>query len=150
MQTRPAIDGDLLDLFHWRNDPQTRLMSFDTEAVRLQDHESWFRASLANPDRLIVIGLDGERKIGMVRYDCRDGVAMAAINLNPAFRGQGLSARLLAESEAHLPSSWRIESLEAAVKATNLPSLRAFEKAGYQIRRKTEFAGAQIWICRKI
>ncbi len=149
LQARYAQEDDLQDLFDWRNDSQARLMSFNSEAVAFSDHEAWFKQTLSNPDRVIVIGLDGEHKLGMVRYDRRSRVAVVGINLNPLFRGRGLAAPLLAESETAIPRSWRIESLEAKVKVTNLASLKAFESAGYRCSGGTEVAGAQTRVYRK-
>ena len=149
MQTRQAVEADLQDLFVWRNNPQTRQMSFDAACIALPDHEVWFKQSLSNPERVIVIGLQGGRKIGMVRYDREGRTAVVGINLNPAFRGRGLAARLLVSSEALIPAAWQVEALEAKIKAANPLSLRAFERAGYRRSRDTEVAEAEICVCRK-
>lgn len=131
MQTRLATNNDLLDLFRWRNDAQTREMSFSQELLTMAEHEAWFRRSLANEDRVIVIGIEEGRKVGMVRYDRQEQKALVSINLNPDFRGRRLSHRLLSASEALIPADWGIDILDAEVRKENIASMKAFENAGY-------------------
>lgn len=147
LQTRLATEADMQDLLDWRNDPQTRRMSFDGEPVASSDHEAWFRRSLSSRYRVIVIGIHRGQKVGMVRFDREARIAVVGISLNPAFRGRGLAARLLTESEPLIPASWRIEALKAAIKVANLPSLKAFERAGYRSGGdKAEVAGVLAYI----
>jgi UDP-2,4-diacetamido-2,4,6-trideoxy-beta-L-altropyranose hydrolase len=92
---RPATAADALAVLAWRNDPHTRAMSRDQDEVDTAAHVAWFAAALADPRRTLLIGeADGEA-IGMVRLDHGDEPEVS-INLNPAHRGRGLSAPLLA------------------------------------------------------
>jgi UDP-2,4-diacetamido-2,4,6-trideoxy-beta-L-altropyranose hydrolase len=130
MTMRRAEEGDCRDLLEWRNDPLSRAMSLDRGAVSFDDHRTWFERSLRDPARVILIGERDGAKIGMVRYD-PDGAGDAAVsvNLNPAWRGRGLAAALLAQSEQELPGG--VKRLTALVRRENIPSLRLFESAGY-------------------
>ena len=80
---------------------------------------------------VLVIGEDsGGAAIGMVRFDLSGGRAEVSINLAPAARGKSLSAALLRAAEPWVTG--RAEVLIAAIKPTNQPSIRAFERAGYR------------------
>ena len=91
---RPARPADALDVLAWRNDPLTRAMSRDQEVVAEAAHLAWFTRALADPARTLLIGEAMGGKVGMVRID-RGAETELSINLNPAFRGQGLSRPLL-------------------------------------------------------
>jgi len=144
LRARRAGPGDSATLHAWRNDPVTRAMSRSTAEVPRGDHERWYAAALADPDRrlLVVDGEDGP--VGMVRLD-RDepGVWEVSINLAPAARGRGLAGAVLAagtEQVLHdpaLPEPVRV--VVAHVRRDNAPSVRLFERAGY--RRAGEHDG---------
>ena len=53
--TRKANKRDSRDIFDWRNDELTRQMSHTTDLVEWEKHSTWFAASLANPQRLLVM-----------------------------------------------------------------------------------------------
>ena len=61
---------DSSDIFTWRNDKETRKLSFNTEEINIKDHEIWFKESLANPYRNIFIIIDAQfNKLGQIRFD---------------------------------------------------------------------------------
>lgn len=125
---RPAREADALDVLAWRNDPVTRAMARNQEAVDEASHLAWFAGALADPRRTCLIGELGGEKIGMVRFDRGDETEVS-INLNPAHRGRGLSQPLLAAALALEPGEvW------AEIRPENAASLRLFERAGFQFR----------------
>ncbi|MBL8771318.1 MAG: GNAT family N-acetyltransferase [Phenylobacterium sp.] len=126
MRLRRATEADCVDLWRWRNDPVTRAMSRTSDEVDLAAHTAWFRGALLNPSITLLIGETDDGKVGMVRFDHRDETEVS-INLNPAFRGQGLSMALLGQA---------LESVAGAVfaeiKDENAASRRLFERAGFR------------------
>ena len=125
---RPAVEGDALDVLAWRNDPVTRAMARNREAVDEASHLAWFAGALADSRRTFLIGeVEGE-KIGMVRFDRGDETEVS-INLNPAHRGRGLSYPLLMAALACVDGDvW------AEIRPENAASLRLFERAGFVFR----------------
>jgi len=126
MRLRPATENDLLDLWRWRNDPVTRAMSRTSDEVPLEAHSAWFRAALGNPAITLLIGETAEGKVGMARFD-HGPETEVSINLNPAFRGRGLSHVLLG---AALVRTGGV--VFAEIKDENLASRRIFERAGFR------------------
>lgn len=126
MRLRPADEDDCLDVWRWRNDPQTRAMSRTPDEVELAAHTAWFRGALRNPQMTLLIGETDAGKIGMVRFD-RGAETEVSINLNPDFRGQGLSHALLGAALATTGGA-----LVAEIKDENLASRRLFERAGFR------------------
>lgn len=132
IEVRPAELGDSQELFDWRNDPITRANSFTTDVLDFKEHESWFSRSLARDDRLILIGLRQETKVGMCRFDSSSVGAQTevSINLDPKLRGQGLAAPLLIASMIFFRGI-STNAVVARVKNANCASRRAFERAGF-------------------
>jgi RimJ/RimL family protein N-acetyltransferase len=129
---RRAGEGDALDVLSWRNDPMTRAMARNQEAVDEASHLAWFAAALADPRRTFLIGEAEGEKIGMVRFD-RDGETEVSINLNPAHRGRGLSYPLLMAALALVSGDvW------AEIRPENAASLRLFERAGFRFKTMHE------------
>ena len=126
MKLRKATPGDSLDLWRWRNDPVTRAMSRNSEAVELAGHEAWFRRALEGSATSLFIGETEEGPVGMVRFD-HGAETEVSINLNPAFRGRGLSHALLAAGLAEVGGV-----VFAEIKDENAASRRLFEQAGFR------------------
>jgi L-amino acid N-acyltransferase YncA len=125
---RKATPEDASDVLAWRNDPLTRAMSRNTEPVEAADHARWFRGALADDACTLLIGEQGGRKIGMVRF-ARGAETEISINLSSAARGRGLARELLA-----LALAQERGAVLAVIKPENLPSLRLFEGAGFVLR----------------
>ena len=87
---RTPSSKDSKDIFNWRNDPLTRLMSFQKEMVDWESHVIWYRNTLSNPNRVWFIGEKQFNKIGIVRFDLnfQSSMANVNINLNPIWRGK--------------------------------------------------------------
>jgi len=129
---RPAELADSEDLLRWRNDPVTRAHSFHTEAISAEEHERWFSQTLERRDRLLLIGMLGAEKIGVLRFDLAADSAEISINLAPQARGRGLGTALIIAGSSHLLEQHPIiATIYAKIKPDNLASIRAFEKAGY-------------------
>jgi RimJ/RimL family protein N-acetyltransferase len=125
MKLRHAVKQDLADILAWRNDAVTRAMSRSPEPVDAAGHNAWFTAALSDPARVLLIGeLDGG-KVGMVRID-RGHETEVSINLNPAFRGRGLSLDLLNAALAT-----ETGPILAVIRPNNAASIRLFEWAGF-------------------
>ena len=50
MEIRDINHNDLQDLFVWRNNYESRKMSFETKKITLEEHQKWFRESIKNPN----------------------------------------------------------------------------------------------------
>jgi RimJ/RimL family protein N-acetyltransferase len=129
---RPAGISDARLLWEWRNDPVVRANSFQSEPVAWKTHLAWLTRKLASPNCRLWIAECGGLPVGQVRYD-RDG-ALAEVSLSVAapFRGRGLGAALLACSAPCAGRDLQVRRLVAFIKPGNLPSIRAFERAGFR------------------
>lgn len=121
------------DLFVWRNDPATRAASFFSEEISLKTHNEWFEKSLNNSSRVILIALDEEcKKLGMVRFDAEGDCAEISVNLHPEHRGKGLGTLILRKASDLYLDNFPHLRITAKIKKSNIPSFKAFTKAGYK------------------
>lgn len=142
LKVRPAELNDSHDIFQWRNDEDTRRMSFDQSVISFASHQLWFANTLANPNKKLIVAESNDQKVGVVRFDCLEpGYALVSINLNPLCRGKGLSAAVLVESEALLFQG--IHQLIAEIKPENASSKKTFARAGYTFKQIK--GGAEIY-----
>jgi L-amino acid N-acyltransferase YncA len=133
IKIRDADNSDLLDLFTWRNDPISCLMSTNTN-VTLEEHKAWLEKSFKNPLRIIYIGVMENEKIGVCRFDIDilRTKTEVSINLNPDMRRKNLSYNLLSESIKRYKKNTQIK-LTAKIKKENNASLKIFQKCGFAI-----------------
>lgn len=129
--TRPE-DSSLVWL--WANDPEARRVSFQTAPIPWQDHLQWFSRKLADPDCVYFIVENQYRHpLGQIRFDLTGQEATVSVSLDPAFRGIGLGARLIVLGCQKFSEIMGGLGFRAMIKKCNAVSIRAFQKAGFQI-----------------
>jgi RimJ/RimL family protein N-acetyltransferase len=131
-ELRPADTGDAFLLWRWANDAVTRAQSFQSEAIPWDDHRRWLARRLSSEACRIYI-LDWRTiPVGVVRYD-RVGAAMARISfaVDRDFRGKGFGLKLLEMSRPLASRDLAVESFEAETLPENVPSRKAFRRAGF-------------------
>ena len=120
-----------MDIFHWRNEPSTRAASRQDQPIREADHLAWFSRALEDPERLILIGMQGETKTGMVRFDHQGTTCEISILIPEALRGQALAKPLLEAALKKARTFYGTTSLLAVIKRSNPVSIRLFESFGF-------------------
>jgi RimJ/RimL family protein N-acetyltransferase len=140
--------ADLQDsgfLWRWRNDPETRRYSLNSEQITWHQHRRWFAEQLMSPAAAIYIlenPLAGP--IAQARYTKRDATtAEVHVTVSPAARGQGAGTRILRESATDAMRSLTVVQVVATITLDNERSLRAFKNSGYVGGRQREVAGRQ-------
>ena len=123
---------DCNDILEWRNDKVTREMSLDVGLVVSSSHKFWFEKKMEDKQCVLAIGLEGDEKVGVVRYDVDVDKIGVSINLNPKMRGKGLAEKFLEETEKFIPKGWHPLVLVAEIKEGNSASVKIFERVGYR------------------
>jgi RimJ/RimL family protein N-acetyltransferase len=132
MKIRNADFSDSLDILYWRNDPVTLSMSINASPVKLDHHNSWLKMAIKDPLKTLYIGELPPIKVGICRFDLdpQTNSSIVSINLNPAMRGMGVSFELLNRSVVLYQKS-NAAVLKAAIKSSNIKSIKIFEKCGF-------------------
>lgn len=129
---RLAVADDSVALFEWRNHPRIRQVSRSTALIAFDDHQRWLQATLVNPNRVLLIGMQDQLPIGVVRFDINETDAEVSIYLVPEIQKTGLGTQLLHSAELWLTQHRpEIEHIVAVVLGNNQPSHRLFAGSGY-------------------
>jgi UDP-2,4-diacetamido-2,4,6-trideoxy-beta-L-altropyranose hydrolase len=129
---RPAAADDAVAIYAWRNDPETRAASFNSEPIEWQDHLAWFDLALRDPrTRIFVAALSGE-PVGTARLERRGELATISVMVAPAARSRGLASPIIRATVA-FASELGARDVEAYIRPANAASLRAFEAAGFVV-----------------
>ncbi len=133
IRMRRAKAADCDDVWAWRNAESTRQFSLNSAPLNLESHRLWFDAVLRDRDRDLLIAEDGSGPIGVGRFDVASHGASISVYLVPARRGQGLGSSLITAA-VHWIREYRptVHRILAEILPRNLPSIRAFERAGFR------------------
>ena len=133
IEVRDATTADAPLLRAWRNDPETRRASHNPAAVGEAEHTAWPAASLASPDRLLLVAQSGDEPVGVVRADRDPGADTWELSwtVAPAARGRGVAKAMVRLLADRLPGPLRAE-----VRAGNTASIRVAEHAGLTLDRE--------------
>lgn len=132
LSLRPVemADADLLLL--WRNDPETRQASHNSDEVMLESHLTWLEASLGFPEqrRLWIAEIDGVA-VGTCRADRAENVWELSWTVAPDARGKGVAHQMLSKLVHYFD-----EPLAAQVKVGNIASIKVAERAGFALDKQ--------------
>lgn len=133
---RRAATGDAAAVWEWRHAAgAARFYRSGTESP-YPEHERWFEAALADPDRLMLIAELRGAPVAHLRFDpVADGTAAVSISMAPAARGQGLSRTCL-EAGIARAGAHGFGRIAAEVHADNAASVRLFEGSGFRFRQR--------------
>ncbi|MDO8343828.1 MAG: UDP-2,4-diacetamido-2,4,6-trideoxy-beta-L-altropyranose hydrolase, partial [Cellvibrio sp.] len=134
IEIRTARPDDSEKMFQWRNHPSIRKVSRNADMIDWQDHQRWFTAVLADPEKMLLIGQRPDSPVGVVRFDKQGDAAEVSIYLVPDAVSSGSGRSLLQSAEQWLALNHpEISKIRAHVLRTNERSQRLFSGAGYQI-----------------
>lgn len=139
LSVRVANLSDSKEIFAWRNDEATRLMSHVDNIVDWEEHRNWFNSTLKSQSRFLLICHieETKQKIAAVRFDLNKNIAVISINLCPLIRSKGWAKPCLKEAINHFTSNFSsISIIEAEIKSMNLASIKAFESVGFTLDRE--------------
>lgn len=96
-----------------------------------RDSYASMSSEFARAETCILGMYDGDRLIGAIigTSDGRRGW-MNRLAIDPDYRGKGLAARLIKDAENFL-SGFGVKVMAVLIEDENLPSISAFQKAGY-------------------
>ncbi|MEM7457514.1 MAG: UDP-2,4-diacetamido-2,4,6-trideoxy-beta-L-altropyranose hydrolase, partial [Planctomycetota bacterium] len=133
---RPATIEDASMILDWRNEPETRAVSFHREAIDLECHTRWMKGKLADPDCRIWIVVDkSNQPVGQVRIEKSEqqgpglqGTGMISVSIRHEFRGRGLGPLLIRKAALRGVEELSITRVVAQIKPFNSASKHAFAK----------------------
>jgi UDP-2,4-diacetamido-2,4,6-trideoxy-beta-L-altropyranose hydrolase len=145
LKLREATENDIDYLFEWANDSITRENSYDQKKINYTSHINWVHNKLNSSDCMFLIFEDASKhKIGFVRFDKSEQESwVISINIAPPERGKGYSVELLRRAVSYFTSIRGEEIIKAYIKKVNTASIRAFERAGFELQKELNIKGEE-------
>jgi len=137
MKIRDAVEADLPAIIDIYNAAvATRLSTAQLEPVTVESRRNWLSEHSSDRHPLWVAEVDGH-VIGWLSFKsflprcAYRGTIELSVYVDEKFRRRGIARRLLEEAIAHA-SSLRINAMVGLIFAHNEPSLRLFERLGFE------------------
>ena len=129
---RRATWRDCWRLWRWRNHPSTRAMMRHTHRIGVWEHVRWFRAATRDADHRVMVAVAKETAVGSVRLESVSLAGLVDIDVivAPRHRGAGHAAIMIA-CVVDLAGQCGARGCRAVIRLDNLPSRRAFTRAGF-------------------
>ncbi len=123
---------DCQDVYDWRNSPEVRDNSFNSEKTDYEDHRVWFEKSLLNEKRIILIAQINGKPVGILRYDLEPDFAFTALYMAPGNHGKGYATHMFIRGGRWLKKNYpHIQYMLSRVLVKNIASQKALLKSGY-------------------
>ena len=147
IKLRRADSGDSRLLWEWANDSDVRESAFSSEPIPWDAHQLWFAKKLAAPASAVFVARNGAgTPIGQIRFDWNEqGETEIDVSVSAAARRGGLGSALIRAGVDEMLTTTSVNVFHALVKKNNLPSLRAFEKAGFRRSELETVRGQEAW-----
>ena len=153
LRLRPVTRDDARQLWLWCNDGEVRTQAFSARPISWDEHVDWLTRTLSAPLSRMWIAEENGTAIGQFRVDGKGDRAQIDYSIDRGHRGRGLAASLLRQGAQVTCGELAVRVVDALVKESNPASCRAFEKAGYALVARTEYAGhacrQYAWQCGK-
>lgn len=129
---RSATVADARMLLDWRNDPETRANSINTNKVEWTSHVGWLEKTLINPNRRLFVVMDGERSVGTVRLDDDSSRQETELSwtIAPAERGRGHAKAMIGLALKGVKSG---QQALAKIKPANIASIKVARANGFEL-----------------
>ena len=131
---RLVQEADCELLFLWRNDNETRLNSFSSDEIHLDQHKEWLAKILNDSQHTMYLAVEDvfDLPVGVVFFEkqAETGEVEVSINLDPEKRAQGLGSLVLARALAEYSENDTVV-FRARIKNKNVRSQKVFLKCGF-------------------
>lgn len=145
---RPALadSDDRRYVWNVNNDRSVRERAIDTESIPWDDHVQWYADVMSDPNRLLYVIQFDDEDCGVVRYDVNRATSEAEITIavERDFRGRHIGRKVIERTSASILEHEAVDTVVAHVRPENVPSLKAFEAAGYVVTGRDEVQGAEM------
>jgi RimJ/RimL family protein N-acetyltransferase len=132
---RTVSETDSQTLFNWRNLPDVRKWSRNSQELDFVAHEDWFKKRIyadAESGPLFIVEVSG-LPVGMVRLDLiSERTYEISIIVDPDYQRKGIAGSAINLAICELLQIENTFTLNAAIHMKNISSLKLFLKLGFQ------------------
>jgi len=139
LRLRIARQEDLMVAYGWANDPLTREMNCKQGTIPLDTFKRFFAELLYDKNILFLIieGLESNawHPVGQVKL-YENGII--SLSIGSEYRGRRLAAPAIRATLEYAGDNFPIDTVTAHIRYDNIPSIKAFERAGFVYNGVTE------------
>ena len=136
LKLREASPKDCNQILQWRNDPDVRRYSLNSNIISPEEHQKWYQLALEREDIQIFILEEDCIPVGQIRLTHWYDELVISYSIDRRYRGRHLGQRLVALMEDTILNNNILrrdgEYYVAYVKKDNSSSRRVFEVLSYQ------------------
>ena len=143
IKLRPAIYDDVHIVLSWRNESTTISNMRTKRSLSFEEHDTWFKCSITDANCIFLIIEAGSEPVGQLRYELENSMAKVSINITKDWHGKGVASRAFYLGSMHVKRVNFAENIFARVLKTNVGSIKAMEKAGFNIVKELIYQGEQ-------
>jgi UDP-2,4-diacetamido-2,4,6-trideoxy-beta-L-altropyranose hydrolase len=135
-------DADLY--FSWANDAETRNNSYNQAPIPYESHINWFSDNIHNCENIFLVFYDDEthRPIGQVRFMKAGNESVISVSVDKDARGKGMGTILIKKASGFFHEQHPGVPVIAYIKKENVPSVKSFLSAGYEIKEECSYKGS--------
>lgn len=141
IQIRLVSENDSETLLNWRNLPEVRKWSRNSQEIDLTTHQEWLKNRLSDEasNNLFFIIENNKATVGMVRFDeIRFEEYEISILVDPNYQNLGIAELGINLAVEHLLQIVGRAKIYAAIHFDNIASLKLFSKLNFQTTSKDE------------
>ena len=136
-------DDELL-YFNWANDPETRMQSFNSEPISLENHIIWFRKNLHDKNVVFYILEFESNPVGQLRFSIDGEVATINYSIDKNYRGKGIGKIIIKKAtQILIKENPSIKIVQGFVKSQNVASAKAFLSNGFAQENSNVFESCE-------
>ena len=133
-------DVDLL--LSWRNNPNVRKYSRDTEVIDQNTHAEWFAGRLKDLEKQpLFIFIWQQNDVGIVRLDSRAdslGIFEISILVDERFQNRGFATKMISQVIQYAKKNLSAKEIRAVVHFENYQSISLFTKLDFCKTKKIQ------------
>lgn len=138
---KPSI-SDVALYYDWTNDAAVRANSFQSEGIPYENHVAWFTSKLKDENCFMYLFEDHDRnKVGQVRIQKDAQLAIIGVSADSKYRGRGFASKMIAQASDAFLATHSGVTIHAYIKSENKASVKAFEKAGFELQEELMYSG---------
>ena len=141
---RRVCMDDARVLHDWRNDPETRAMSFDGGPISFEQHAHWMQeVTCAGREDVFMIEDQHRQAIGtwQLEFDSESRVADMSLLLVPGMRGRGLGTALIEKACRSVSRIRSVAEFTAHIRPKHPMAQAAFTNAGFEATGPVQING---------
>lgn len=129
---RNASIEDLDITYTWSKHPHTRKYAFNQGLISFVEHSKWFTDKISDQTCIYKLLVYGDEPVGSIRFDIKGEEGLISYLIAPNQTGKGFGKKLLELSVSSLEKERPdILIIKGLVKSDNIPSVKIFEKLGF-------------------